>query len=174
MPRRNTRNRSLGPSPRRLGFGNPRPSEEIHDTYRTPRKTKGPARCAECGATYRAGQWRWERLVPQPPATLTCPACRRARDHYPAGEITLRGAFYAEHADEMLQLIHNVERAEHEEHPLNRIIDVRRKGGALTVTTTDIHLPRRIAHALESAWGGQLVTHYDEAGHFVRVSWQRD
>jgi len=166
--------RSRGPSPRRLGFGNPRPSEEIHDPYRTSRKAKMPARCKECGATYLKGHWTWERLVPQAAATLTCPACRRVRDRYPAGEVTLRGTFYVAHADEALKLVRNIEKAEKDQHPLNRVMDMRRAEGKLTVTTTDIHLPRRIAHALESAWGGKLDTHYDEAGHFVRISWERN
>jgi hypothetical protein len=34
-------------------------------------------------------------------------------------------------------------------------------------------LPRRIGHALESAWDGKLDTHYDEAGYFARVAWER-
>jgi hypothetical protein len=166
--------RSKGPSPRRLGHGNPRPSEEIHDPYRTSRKAKAPARCADCGATYRKGHWTWERLLPQPTASLTCPACRRARDGVPAGEVTLRGSFYVEHADEVLQLVHNIEKAEHAPHPLHRIMAIRRAAGSATITTTDIHLPRRIGHALESAWDGELKTHYDEAGCFVRIAWERN
>jgi hypothetical protein len=174
MPNIRTRRRSMGASPRRLGFGNPRPSEEIHDTYRTPRKAKSPARCAECGATYRKGRWSWERLVPPPRAALVCPACRRTRDRYPAGEVTVHGGFYAAHAGEALRLLRNTERAERDAHPLHRIMDVRRSGDTLTVTTTDIHLPRRIGHALESTWGGRLETHYDPEGHFVRVAWERE
>lgn len=166
--------RSKGPSPRSLGFGNPRPSEEIHDPYRTSRKAKAPASCADCGATYRKGRWTWERLIPQPIAALVCPACRRVRDRVPAGEMTLRGRFYVEHADEILRLVQHVEKAEHTQHPLNRIMAIRRAAGSATVTTTDIHLPRRIGHALESAWDGELDTHYDEAGHFVRVTWERN
>jgi hypothetical protein len=166
--------RSRGPSPRRLGHGNPRPSEEIHDPYRTPRKAKGPARCAECGATYRKGHWTWERLLPPPPASLTCPACRRAHDHYPAGQIDVGGTFYVQHADEVLHAVRNVEKAENAQHPLHRIMTIRRGAGTLTIETTDIHLPRRIAHALESAWGGELATHYDEAGYFVRITWERN
>ena len=46
-------------------------------------------------------------------------------------------------------------------------------GTDIVVTTTDIHLPRRIGHALEAAWDGELTTHYDEAGYFARVRWER-
>jgi hypothetical protein len=88
--------------------------------------------------------------------------------------VNLRGSFYIEHADEALRLVRNVEKDERDQHPLHRIMAARRTGGTLKVTTTDIHLPRRIAHALESAWGGTLETHYDEAGYFVRISWERN
>jgi hypothetical protein len=171
----NTRSaRSKGPSPRRLGHGNPRPAEEIHDPYSTSRKAKAPARCAECGAMYRKGRWTWERIMPQPAASLTCPACRRTHDGVPAGEVTLRGSFFVAHADEVLRLVRHVEKAEHAQHPLNRIMAIRRAEGSATITTTDIHLPRRIGHALESAWDGTLETHYDEAGYFARVTWERN
>jgi len=103
-----------------------------------------------------------------------CPACRRIRDRYPAGEITLQGRFYVDHAGEILRLVRNVEDAEHREHPLQRIIGIERAGGKAVVTTTDLHVARRIAHALEAAWHGELDTHYDPEGYFVRITWERD
>jgi hypothetical protein len=84
------------------------------------------------------------------------------------------GPFVLAHTSEAIQVVRNVAKAEREDHPLHRIIDVSKEQHALVVTTTDIHLPRRIGHALESAWGGTLTTHYDEAGHFIRVTWERD
>jgi hypothetical protein len=51
---------------------------------------------------------------------------------------------------------------------------LRRRGGAIKVTTTDVHLPHRIGHALKDAWAGELVTHYDEQGYYARVTWQRN
>jgi hypothetical protein len=159
---------------RRLAHGNPHLREEIHDPYRTPTKARGPAQCAGCGATYIKGRWTWQRLAPKPAASLECPACRRIKDRYPAGEITLRGSFAVEHADEIRKLVRNIEKAEREEHPLHRIVALQRAGGATKVTTTDLHLPRRIAHAVEAAWGGALTTHYDEAGYFVRIDWVRE
>jgi NMD protein affecting ribosome stability and mRNA decay len=159
---------------RLLAHGNPRLEEEIHDPYRTPKKARSPARCADCGATYRKGRWTWERSQPPPPASLVCPACRRVRDRYPAGEITVRGGFFVEHADEVLQLVRNTEDAERSAHPLQRIIAIARKGGNAIVTTTDLHVARRIGHALEDAWGGKLATHYDEGGYFIRITWERN
>jgi hypothetical protein len=44
----------------------------------------------------------------------------------------------------------------------------------VVVTTTDIHLPRRIGHALEHAHKGQMEIHFDKEGHFARMKWHRD
>jgi len=171
------------PSPRRIAapagvrrqtHGNPRLQEEVHDPYRSRAKLRGPCRCKQCGATYLKGRWRWQGLQPPAPATAVCPACRRGNDRYPAGEVTVRGTFVATHGDEARRLIENVAAAESGEHPLHRIMTLRQRGGAIEITTTDVHLPRRIGHALENAWGGTLTAHYDEQGHYARVTWQRD
>jgi hypothetical protein len=160
-------------SGRRVRRGKPGLEEHIHDPYRSSVKLRTPVRCAQCAATYRNGRWTWERMATAASPTVLCPACRRSNDHCPAGEITLRGAFLMRHADEMVRLIRNIEKAESSEHPLHRIMAIARSPTRIVVTTTDIHLPRRIGHALENAWGGTLNTHYDEAGYFVRARWER-
>jgi hypothetical protein len=167
-----TRNTRSGRTPHQR-FGNPRLQEEVHDPYRATVKARGPRRCPDCGATYVAGRWRWQTLKPRP-AALQCPACRRVHDRYPAGEIVLSGQFMAEHVEEILHLVRNVAAAENRDHPLHRLMDVRRQDDTLVITTTDVHLPRRIGHALEGAWRGILNTHYDEQGYFARVTWERD
>jgi hypothetical protein len=113
-------------------------------------------------------------LQPAAPATAVCPACRRCNDKYPAGEVTVSGAFVAKHATDVEHLILNTAETESREHPLHRIITARRVGDTIRVTTTDVHLPHRIGHALKDAWAGDLTTHYDEEGHFARVTWQRN
>lgn len=173
MRNRQTLNKAGSRLPRQTR-GNPRLQEERHDPYRTSSKLRGPRRCAQCGATYLKGHWRWEKLTPPTAATATCPACRRSNDRYPAGEFILRGTFVPAHADEILRLIRNVEADETREHPLHRIMGIDRRGGTITITTTDIHLPRRLGHALEGAWHGSLATHYDEHGYYARVIWERN
>ena len=172
------RNRSIPGKPGsrlpRQTRGNPRLTEERHDPYRDSAKLRSPRRCAQCNATYVKGRWRWEALTPPAPATALCPACRRSKDRYPAGELLLRGDFVVAHADEILRLVRNVESAETQQHPLHRIMDIRRRQGEIAITTTDVHLPRRLGHALEGAWHGQLAMHYDEAGYFARVTWERN
>ena len=160
--------------PRRQKFGNPRLEEQIHDPYRSSTKLRTPRRCPGCGATYLRGHWRWGGLTPPATATMVCPACHRVNDRYPAGEVIVSGSFAMAHADEILNLLRNVEATENREHPLHRIMDVRRSGGTIEVTTTDVHLPRLMGHALEDAWHGVLKTHYDEQGYYARVTWERN
>ena len=71
-------------------------------------------------------------------------------------------------------LARNTESRERSEHPLQRIMDVEEAGDAEVIRTTGIHLLRRIGHALVDAYKGELETHYDEAGHFLRVTWRRE
>lgn len=40
------------------------------------------------------------------------------------------------------------------------------------ITTTDIHLPRRIGEAVKRAYHGNLKEHFEEDGYFVRVDWE--
>jgi hypothetical protein len=37
------------------------------------------------------------------------------------------------------------------------------------ISTTDIHLPRRIAEAVKSAFHRKLDLHFDEGGYFLRA-----
>jgi hypothetical protein len=154
--------------------GNPLLREQIHDPYHARGKYREPTRCGGCGAIYHKGRWQWLDDAPAGAREAHCPACRRIQDKCPAGEIIVSGAFAAGHADEVMHLIRNTEKAENQEHPLNRIMGIRQEEDVVTVTTTDIHLPRRIGHALEDAWDGELETHYDEEGWFARVTWRRE
>jgi hypothetical protein len=154
--------------------GNPHLQERNHDPYRASAKLKGPARCADCGATYVNGHWRWQSLIPPARTATTCPACRRVKDRYPAGELAVGGSFVAGHAKEIEGLIRNTADNESREHPLHRIMELKWRKGAIVVTTTDVHLPHRIGHALKDAWGGALATHYDDHGYYARVNWERN
>jgi NMD protein affecting ribosome stability and mRNA decay len=154
--------------------GNPHLEERVHDPYRAQAKRKGPARCSECGATYARGVWRWQAVTPPARLATVCPACQRIEDRYPAGEVTVSGSFVAKHGEEIEGLIHHTAENEGREHPLHRIMEWKRRKGALVITTTDVHLPHRIGHALKDAWGGALATHYDDKGYYARVTWERN
>jgi hypothetical protein len=145
-----------------------------HDPYKARGKLREPVLCPQCGALFRDGRWQWAKDVPKEARRDKCPACHRTEDKFPAGEITLSGRFLVEKQDEIIALMRNLERAEKAEHPLARIMGIDAGDGTLVVTTTDIHLPRRIGHALENAYKGHLETHYNEEEYFVRMRWTRN
>ncbi len=86
----------------------------------------------------------------------------------------MHGSFLAGHRDEILHIVRRQEEIENAEHPLNRIMKIDDAGERIVVTTTEIHLPRRIGEALKSAFDGELDFNYDEDGYFLRVDWRRD
>jgi hypothetical protein len=67
-------------------------------------------------------------------------------------------------------LAQNLEAAEKSEHPLNRIVGIEEIGNALMISTTDIHLRRRIGEALKSASHGELDMDFDNAGYLCRLT----
>jgi NMD protein affecting ribosome stability and mRNA decay len=164
-----TRHSNIPPASRRRRMI----SDRVHDTYEKRGKMREPTACPQCGAVYRAGRWSWGERPADAHAEL-CQACRRGNDKYPAGFITLSGGFLRNHKAELLSLIRNCEQAEKADHPMNRIMAIEEQGGDIVITTTDIHLPRRVGEALNSAYDGELAIQYKDGEYHVRVTWRRD
>lgn len=147
--------------------------ERVHDPYKTRRKPKEPAVCPRCAATFHAGRWQWRTESLEGANEALCPACARIEDDYPAGRVTLTGPFSREHRDEILSLAKNQEAKAKGEHPLDRIMAIEEKEGAIVIKTTDTHLPRAIGEALHHAYQGELDYHYNEEEYFLGVKWSR-
>lgn len=146
--------------------------ETGHDTYRRRGKPKDPSVCPRCDAVFHKGHWQW---IPAPAGSHEdkCPACLRIEDKYPAGFVTLEGDFFAAHQAEIVHLVRNQAATEEGEHPLNRIIELTEAAGHVEVTTTDLHMARRIAEAVNNAYAGELDLQYAEDDTIVRVHWKR-
>ncbi len=43
----------------------------------------------------------------------------------------------------------------------------------MTITTTDLHLPRRIGEAFRRAYDGELTIDHEKKSYLVRVTWTR-
>ncbi len=140
------------------------------DPYHPRRKPPEPMVCRQCGVFYQHGRWQWG-VAPQGASEDLCPACHRANDDFPAGIVTLHGHFAPARRDEITNLARHHEAAEKQEHPLNRIIRIEETSDALTITTTDLHLPPRIGEAVSKAFHGKLDMSFDEDGYFARVDW---
>jgi NMD protein affecting ribosome stability and mRNA decay len=142
------------------------------DSYKPTGKYPEPTVCPECNAVFHAGRWQWAP-APAGPTYALCPACHRIRDGAPAGYVRLEGSFLSEHRAEMLALIHNVEKKEKADRPLNRIMAIDQEDGIVTIATTDSHLARDIGEAIRHAYQGTLEIHYGSDENFVRVTWTR-
>jgi NMD protein affecting ribosome stability and mRNA decay len=147
--------------------------DHILDPYQRRQKLHEGTVCPQCGAVYHQGRWQWAAVAERAIEEL-CPACRRIEDELPAGVVTFRGDFAREHKEEMIHLARHQEAAEKKEHPLNRIINIEESVEGIVITTTDIHLPRRIGEAIQRAFHGQIDDIFDKGGYFVRVNWTRD
>jgi NMD protein affecting ribosome stability and mRNA decay len=150
-----------------------RPIEEVvHDAYQERYKPNAPAFCPRCEAIFQNGRWQWGARDASAHEHV-CPACRRIQDHFPAGYVTLSGSFLAEHGAEVSGLLSNEEARAKAEHPLERIIEVKKEEHGMVVTTTGTHLARRIGEALTHAWKGELEVKYSPSEYLVRVYWKR-
>jgi NMD protein affecting ribosome stability and mRNA decay len=151
--------------------GTTRPQE---DPYYHAAKPAEPSQCPMCHAVFKDGRWQWGE-APEGGQEETCPACRRVEDRFPAGYVTIKGAFFQGHRDEIIALIKAKEKREKAERPLQRIMDIEEKrDGALEVTTTDSHIARGIAEALHDAYKGDLKVRYSRDENLVRAVWQRN
>jgi hypothetical protein len=95
------------------------------------------------------------------------------RDRVPAGELTLSGAFFTEHRQEIMNLIHNAESEARAEHPLERIMDIVEAEGCTVITFTDAHLVHGAGEALHHAYQGELDSRYTDEDALLRISWSR-
>ncbi|HJV26758.1 MAG TPA: BCAM0308 family protein [Aromatoleum sp.] len=142
--------------------------EHRHDPYADRGKPAEPAACPDCGAVFHGGRWR-QAVAPVGAHAQLCPACRRMRDKFPAGVVMIGGDFTAAEKDEYLRLIEHEAEAETREHAVERIMDIEQDDGTLIVTTTGVHLARRIGEALQHAHRGLLELKYSDSECFVRV-----
>ena len=146
--------------------------EKRHDAYQEWGKWPEATVCTECRALFQEGRWRWQE-TPDEANTTVCPACQRIADDYPAGRLEIRGAFFRAHRDELLNLIHNTEKQEKAERPMERIMTISDEEEHTLVTTTGIHLARRIGEALKHAYQGELDFTYGDAEKSIRLAWCR-
>jgi len=146
--------------------------EKQNDVYFDRHKYSEPTLCTTCNSLYLHGRWTWE-TTDQSVNKAVCPACKRIIDNYPAGTIEITGSFFKEHEDDLTNLIFNIEKQEKMAHALERIIEITHKRGITIITTTGIHLARRIGEALSRSYKGNLSFRYLDADKGIRVSWER-
>ena len=148
--------------------------ESVHDPYMARSKPKEPTVCEDCGVVFHKGRWQWLPEAPAGSHRQRCPACQRIHDKVPAGFLTLGGAFFDGHRDEILSLVHNKVDEQKAQHPMKRLMQIEEEeGGGVVITFTDLHLPRGVGEAIERAYEGDLDIQYTEGAGIVRVYWKR-
>jgi hypothetical protein len=70
-------------------------------------------------------------------------------------------------------MVYNIEKNEKNRHPLERIMDVKREPGQISIETTGIHIARWIGNALLRSFHGELDYHYEDNDKSIRVTWER-
>lgn len=144
--------------------------EKFHDTYKEVKKRPEPSVCPNCGAVYTGGRWTWTD-EPEGAAKGPCPACLRIADNYPAGYVELKGAFFELRRDEILNLVNNEEKMEKGEHPMERVMAISSEADHTLITTTGVHVARRIGEAVVRAYQGDLDYTYGDNEKTIRVKW---
>jgi hypothetical protein len=147
--------------------------EKRHDAYKEKQKLPDPSLCTECGVLFSCGRWVWKGTDDAVHKTV-CPACRRIIERNPAGFVMIQGRFYEERMDELKNLIYNTEKSETLQHPIERLIQIVHDADGTVVTTTGIHIARRIGDAVSRAFGGDYSIQYLDEEKRVRISVTRD
>jgi len=148
--------------------------EKRHDPYQAREKFPEPTVCTHCGAVYTGGRWVWMEEKPEKANKAICPACRRIKEKMPAGTIELSGRFLKSHGEEILNLVRNEEKAEKNEHPLERIMEISQGDNKMIILTTGIHLAKRIGEAVRRSYQGEYSLDYGDGEKTVRIKWHRD
>ena len=87
--------------------------------------------------------------------------------------VTLEGAYFKAHADEILRIVNHHAEYQRAEHPLKRVMHLETAADSAVITTTDIHLARGIAEAVHHACQGELELQYNPGENQLRAYWQR-
>lgn len=138
---------------------------------------KEPSICERCAAVYLHKTWRRKRRLG--PGVLAsakwtvCPACRQVKggDEY-YGQVLVRGAYAAEHEEEIRRRIQNVAARAVFNQPEHQIESIESTDKTLEVLTTSQKLAHRIAHELEKAFGGRASYTWSDEDGTLRAVWQ--
>jgi NMD protein affecting ribosome stability and mRNA decay len=136
--------------------------------------------CSTCRAIYRNKRWFFDEKLAAKLAgsdkvkEVICPTCRKIKDHYPEGILTLSGEFLKEHKDEIVTLLKNEAERVAGRSVADRIVTLTEEGkDRLVVETTTEKLAQHLGRAVYRAYKGELDFRWSEMNKFVRVYWSR-
>jgi len=148
------------------------PKPKHHGAYEKGPKVADSLMCDDCNVVHHGGRWYWGAPPFGEVRGGVCPACRRVRDRHPAGVIRIPTPLVRT-AGDVEHLLRSIEQIEKAEHPLERIIAIETQGDDLRITTTGIHMARRITSQLERRLHKKPRIHYGD-GTEMHATWDAD
>jgi NMD protein affecting ribosome stability and mRNA decay len=149
------------------------------DPYQ-PEEGQEAALCNSCKAIYQNKRWFFdEKLAKKLVGTtkvkeVTCPTCRKIKDRYSEGILTLSGDFFKEHKDEIVNLLKKEAERVGNRSVVDRVITMTEEAkDRLVVETTTEKLAQHLGRAVYKANKGELNFKWGEMDKLVRVYWSR-
>jgi NMD protein affecting ribosome stability and mRNA decay len=164
--------------------------EIIDDPYSMKQAPKGLLECPQCLAVFYRKRWSFPEIPSSPtrkstgtgpkkptkqvlvPQSFVCPACRKLRDGYAEGFLTIHWPNWGAHKAEVLGLIHNEEHQAARNNPLERVMTIRTRPDGADIETTTEHFAQRLGKHLDRAFKGSIEYRWSHKDKCVRVAWQ--
>ncbi len=161
------------------------------DPYSMKGAPKGLLECPDCHATYFRKRWSFpgrpttgtraggaraafpkkptkEFMIPQ---EYVCPACRKLRDGYAEGYLTIHWPNWDQHKAEVLGLIHNEEARAARNNALERIMTIRTRPDGADIETTTDHFAQSLGKHLNRAFKGKVRYRWGHREKLARIEW---
>ena len=138
-----------------------------------------PTVCTVCHAIYRNKRWYLkeqeyvEVRESEESHKTVCPACRKMKELYPEGVVTLKGNYLWKHEEEIINILRSTENNAMGKNPLERIMSIKPEGDEMVIETTEEKLAEHIGRALHRAHQGELKIDWSDNHSLCRVTWER-
>lgn len=134
--------------------------------------------CKKCGSVYHDKRWYHRDDIPaklagKKTSEVLCAACRKIKDKFAEGYVTLEGDFVKKHREEIINLVKNKETQASHLNPLERIIEIAEKNGGMEITTTTEKLAQMIGRMLNKSYDGEVEYKWSSDVKLARVVWVR-
>ncbi len=151
----------------------------VTDPY-LPTEGQEAAVCTGCQALYQNKRWFFDdQLYRRLAGTdkvkeVICPTCRKIKEQYPEGILTLKGDFFQQHREEIMALVEKEAARIAAKSVQDRLIRIIPGGkDRLVVETTSEKLAQHLGRTVYRAFKGDLDFRWSEMNKFVRVYWSR-